>query len=132
LKKQIIYVSDLIEKPTLISVVPDIDTRVCSIQTRTFNQKAGAIEGVNLVTISNNTREEQEDWCAAEGVKMEILHDTELSFAKNYGLYIPDMGHLARAIFVIDTKGYIAYEEIVPDIGDEPDYDAALAAVNAL
>lgn len=127
-----IQLSDFVGKAVLISVVPDIDTRVCSIQTKRFNQEAANVSGAKLITISNNTKEEQAKWCAAEGVDMEILHDTQLSFGEAYGLYIPEIGHLARAIFVIDKAGKIVYEEIVPEISHEPDYDTALEKLVSL
>src|SRR5699024_11757510 len=130
--KQIVHLSDLLDKPLLISVVPNIDTSVCALQTKRFNQEAGALEGIHFVTVSNNTREEQANWCAAEGVDMQMLHDPERHFGEAYRLYIPDFGHLARAIFVIDQSGKIVYEEIVEELTNEPDYQAALQAVKAL
>lgn len=116
----------------MISVVPDIDTRVCALQTKRFNQEAGNIRGVQFVTISNNTREEQDNWCAAEGVDMEMLHDKDGSFGKAYGLFIPELGKLARSIFVIDAAGKIVYEEISSEISEEPDYDKAIASAKAV
>ena len=80
------------------------------------------------MTISNNSKEEQGDWCAAEGVDMVMLRDTDLEFGKNYGLFIPEMDRLARSIFVIDQNGVISYEEITPEIATEPDYAKAEAA----
>ncbi len=132
LNKQIIQLSDLSDKPVIISVVPNINTSVCQLQTKRFNQEAVQIDGVHFLTISNNTKEEQESWCAAEGVDMEMLHDTELKFGKLYGLFMPEVELLARAIFVIDKKMNIVYEEIVPEIATEPNYEEALAAVKAL
>lgn len=131
-KNEEVSLKGLLDKPVLISVVPDIDTSVCAIQTKKFNQEAGKLANIHFVTISNNTREQQADWCAAEGVDMQLLHDTDLSFAKAYGLFIPEFGHLARSIFVIDRDGKIVYEQIVPEIVDEPDYQAALKAAEAL
>ncbi|MGM0218404.1 thiol peroxidase [Enterococcus sp. AZ126] len=126
LSDEVIKLSDFTGTPVLISVVPDIDTRICSLQTKRFNQEAGKVEGVKFITISNNTKEEQENWCAAEGVDMEILHDTEGTFGQAYGLFIPAMGRLARSIFVINKEGKIAYEVISTEISEEPDYAAAL------
>lgn len=123
-----IQLADYLGQTVLISVVPDIDTRVCSIQTKRFNQEAAQVDGVQFITISNNTAEEQANWCAAEGVDMEMLHDPELTFGQAYGLYIPEFGHLARSIFVVNQEGTLVYEEIVPEISSEPDYQKALAA----
>ncbi|MFD2308274.1 thiol peroxidase [Enterococcus termitis] len=126
LTDEVVNLSDFSGTPVLISVVPDIDTRVCSLQTKRFNEEAAKIEGVKFITISNNTKEEQANWCAAEGVDMEILHDTDGTFGEAYGLFIPAMGRLARVIFVIDKEGKIIYEAISTEISEEPDYNAAL------
>ena len=120
--------SDLLKKVTFISVVPDINTSVCSISTKKFNQDVDKYSNIAFYTVSTNTIEEQANWCAAEGVEMEMLHDTEDSFGAAYGLYIPEMGRLARAIFVIDPEGTLVYEEIVSEVSSEPDYQQALEA----
>ncbi|MGY3777747.1 thiol peroxidase [Isobaculum melis] len=121
-----IQLADFKGKVVLLSVVPDIDTRTCSIQTKRFNQEAGNVPEVQLMTISNNTKEEQADWCAAEGVDMEMLHDPDSVFGQAYGLYITEMKRLARAIYVIDQDGKIIYDEIVAELSAEPDYTTAL------
>ncbi|EOH96925.1 AhpC/TSA family protein [Enterococcus moraviensis ATCC BAA-383] len=126
-----VNLSDFIGTPVLISVVPDIDTRICSLQTKRFNQEAAQIEDIKFITISNNTKEEQANWCAAEGVDMEILHDTEGTFGDAYGLFIPEMGRLARGIFVIDKEGKLVYEAISAEIAEEPDYATALEKAKA-
>ena len=127
-----VELSDLLAKPLVISVVPDIDTSVCAIQTNRFNQEAASMEEINFVTISNNSKEQQSNWCASEGVDMMMLRDTDLAFGKGYGLYIPEINHLARAIFVINQEGVVAYEEIVPEIAQEPDYTKAIEAAKTL
>lgn len=125
--------ADLLGQPLLISVVPDINTRVCSLQTRKFNQQADHFPAAKFVTISNNTVAEQDGWCAAEGVEnLALLSDEELSFGYATGLYIPSVGLLARSIFVVDATGRITYSEIVPESTDEPNYVKALAALEKL
>lgn len=131
LKDEVVNLSDLLGTPVLISVVPDIDTRICSLQTKRFNQEAANVEGVKFITISNNTKDEQANWCAAEGVDMELLHDTDGTFGEAYGLFIPAMGRLARSIFVIDKEGKITYEAISTEISEEPNYDKALEQAKA-
>lgn len=131
LDDEIVSLKDLAGKTVLISVVPDIDTRVCSLQTKRFNQEAAKVEEVVFITISNNTKEEQANWCAAEGVDMELLHDTKGTFGEAYGLFIPAMGRLARAIFVIDQEGTLVYEVVSTEIAEEPDYDLALEKAKA-
>lgn len=132
LNDTLVELSASINNPLIISVVPDIDTSVCALQTKRFNQEAATETGINFVTISNNTKEEQSNWCAAEGVEMTMLRDDDLEFAKNYGLLIPAIDRLARAIFVVDSEGTIVYEEIVPEVSQEPDYAKALEAAKAL
>lgn len=132
LKKQIVQLSDLNDKPVIISVVPDIDTRICQLQTKRFNQEAAAVKEIHFLTISNNTKEEQEQWCSAEGVDMEMLHDTENKFGELYGLYIPAKEILARAIYVIDKDQTVIYADITPEVSTEPPYDEALAAAKKL
>lgn len=127
-----VSLTNLLDKPLIISVVPDIDTSVCSLQTKHFNQEAAAIPNVNFVTVSNNTKEEQSNWCAAEGVDMLMLHDADKGFTNSFGLLIPELGRLARSIFVVDTDGNIVYEEIVPEVTNEPNYKAAINAAKKL
>lgn len=120
-------------KVSLISVVPDINTPVCSIQTKTFNKKMDQFPNVNFLTISTNTIQDQQNWCAAEDVKnMQLLSDENLSFGKATGLLIPDSGILARSVWILDPNGKIAYREIVDEITHEPNYDAALNELKKL
>jgi thiol peroxidase len=116
---------------TLISVVPDIDTRVCAVQTKSFNKDVSELEGINLLTISTNTKDEQENWCAGEGIDMEMLRDTDLSFGKMYGIAIPELTVLARSVFIIDAAGKLIYKEVVSEMSDEPNYDKAIESAKA-
>ncbi len=123
----------LFGKPTLLSVVPDINTPVCSLQTKKFNQTMDQFSGVNFLTISTNRIEDQQKWCAAEGVKkMKLMSDYEQSFGYAMNLLIPDEGVLARSVWVVDANGKIVYRQIVSELTDEPDYDAALAELKKL
>jgi thiol peroxidase len=111
--------------PIIISVFPDINTSVCSLQTRRFNAEAAAHQDISFLSISNNTREEQANWCAAEGVDMTILSDANNEFGERYGLLMPKANLLARSVFVI-KNGQIVYSEILAEITDEPNYEQAL------
>ncbi|MGB6179392.1 thiol peroxidase [Carnobacterium sp.] len=111
---------------TLISVVPDIETRVCALQTKSFNKNANELDGINLITISTNTKEEQKKWTAAENIDANMFNDTDLSFGKAYGIAIPDLGVLARSVFVIDANGKLVYKEVISEMVDEPNYDKAI------
>lgn len=132
LDDKVYRLADFLGKPTILSIVPDIDTRVCALQTKRFNEEASKIDEVNFVSISNNTKEEQANWCGQEGIDMLMLHDPENTFGETYQIMIPEFGHFARAIFVLDEKGVIRYEEIVPEISQEPDYQSALAAARSI
>lgn len=116
-------------KPVLISIFPDINTSVCSLQTKHFNQEAAKHDEIEFLSLSNNTAEEQKNWCAAEGVEMTILAD-DGQFGEKYGLVLNDgplPGRLARAVYVV-KNGEITYSEILAELTDEPNYEAALAA----
>ena len=105
LKDKVFHLSQLLDKPLIISVVPDINTSVCSIQTRKFNEMMAKFEEANFVTISNNTREQQESWCAAEGLDLVMLHDPENTFGQAYGVLIPELNVYARSVFVVNSDG---------------------------
>lgn len=118
---------DLLGKLTLISVVPDINTRVCSLQTKHFNTTVDQFSNINFYTVSTNTVAQQQDWCAAEGVQnMQLLSDAELSFGKALQLYVPSNHTLQRAIIIVDGTGKIGYEELIVEQTNEPDYAAAI------
>ena len=129
LKDKVFRLTQLLDKPLIISVVPDINTSVCSVQTRKFNEMMSDFEEANFVTVSNNTKEQQASWCAAEGLNLVMLHDPENTFGQAYGVLIPELNVYARSVFVIDSDGKIIYEEIVPEMTHEPDYQKAIDAV---
>lgn len=121
-------------RPILISVVPSVDTPVCSQQTRRFNQELASLpEAVVLLTISMDLPSAQKRFCGeAEIERMQMLSDSaHREFGQAYGLYLPDRGLLARAVLVIDSSGTISYRQLVPELSAEPDYEAALAAIRA-
>lgn len=131
--KKDITTANLLGKPTLISVVPNINTPVCSVQTKKFNQDVDQFGNVNFLTVSTNTVEDQQKWCAAEGVKkMQLVSDNKREFGKATGLLIPDLDILARSVFVLDQDGKIVYREIVGEITNEPNYEQALSELKKL
>lgn len=117
---------------TILSVFPDINTSVCDQQTRSFNEVASNIEGVRLVSVSRNTIEELNEWCAAKGLDMDMWSDTEREFAKAFGIYIPELDKLARSVFVLTEDNQVAYREMLAELTDEPNYDAAVEAAKDL
>ncbi|RHW52918.1 thiol peroxidase [Lactobacillus bombicola] len=129
----IVNLSELINKPTLISVVPDINTSVCSISTKRFNSEVDKYDNINFYTISTNSPSDQRNWCAAEGVvKMELLSDEKFDFGKKMGLFIEKMGLDSRSIWIVDTNQKILYQELIVEMTNEPNYDAALAFLDTL
>lgn len=122
-------------KVRLISVVPSIDTGVCSQQTRTFSEQATSLgENVEVLTISVDLPFAQARWGATECIKnVQTLSDhRDLSFGEAYGVVMKELRLLARSIFVIDKDDTIAYVEYVSEVTNHPDYDKALEAVRNL
>lgn len=122
-------------KVAILSAVPSLDTSVCSRETHRFNQEADQLgDDVAIVTISMDLPFAQKRWCGAEGVKKVVtLSDhKDAGFGRSYGVLLPSLRLLARAVFVVDRDGTIRYKQIVPEIGQEPDYAAVLAAVKTL
>ena len=122
-------------KTLIFSVVPSLDTGVCDLQTRRFNNEAAALgEHVRILTISCDLPFAQARWCGAAGVtQLETLSDHyDLSFGMAYGVVIKELRLLGRAIFVVAPDGTLAYSQLVSEVTHEPDYDAALNAVRSL
>lgn len=116
----------------LISVVPSLDTGVCSIQTKRFNKEAAKLpKNITVLTISNDLPFAQKRFCDVENIDdIKVLSDSVWrDFGTRYGLLIKDMGLLTRAIFVINDQGKIVYKELVANISQHPNYDKALAKV---
>lgn len=122
-------------KIRLISVVPSLDTPVCDTMTRRFNQDAvGLSDDLVVYTVSLDLPFAQKRWCGAAGIDgIKILSDyQERSFGMNYGVLLDELKLLARSVFVIDRNDKVAYVELVKEVGDEPDYSAAIDAVKKL
>lgn len=122
-------------KVRVISAVPSLDTPICDMQTRRFNAEAGKLgDDVAILTLSMDLPFAQSRWCGAAGVdQVKTLSDHRTAeFGEKYGVLIKGLRLLARAIFVVDKAGVIQYLELVKEVGTEPDYDAALAAVKKL
>ncbi len=126
--------ADFAGKKVLLNIVPSLDTPVCATSTRKFNESfAGRDDAVCLV-VSADLPFAAGRFCSAEGI--DNVHALTMmrsrNFAKDYGVLIEDgplAGITARAIVVIDAAGQVVYTELVPEIGQEPDYDAALKAL---
>ncbi|TCI03861.1 thiol peroxidase [Corallincola luteus] len=130
-----ILLSDYQGKTVLLSVVPSIDTGVCSLQTKRFNSEVAKLPAdVILITLSTDLPFAQKRFCEVENVdKMPVLSDAVWrNFGEQYGLLIKDRGLLARAILIIDKDGKLQYQELVKEVSEHPDYDAALAMIKKL
>lgn len=124
--------ADYSGKVLLISCVPSLDTGVCDLQTKHFNQDAAALgEDVQILTVSCDLPFAQARWCGAAGVdKLQTLSDhLNLNFGLGYGVAIKELRLLTRAVFVVNRQHKISYMEIVPEVTDAVNFDAALAAV---
>ena len=119
-------------KVCVICTVPSLDTPVCDIQTRKFNEQAASLgDDVVVLTISMDLPFAQQRWCGAANVEnIQTLSDHHTAeFGTAYGILIKELRLLARTVFVVDKKGIIRYIEIVDEVTNEPDYEAALSAV---
>ncbi|KZN36215.1 hypothetical protein N474_24035 [Pseudoalteromonas luteoviolacea CPMOR-2] len=122
-------------KAVLISVVPSLDTGICSLQTKYFNEKvASDYPDVVMLTISTDLPFAQKRFCKQEGVdKVKTLSDSVWrDFGEQYGLLIKDMGLLSRAVFVLDKAHRIQYKQLVGNLASEPNYKAAIESLKAL
>lgn len=121
-------------KVRILSVVPSLDTPVCDSQTKRFNQEAASLEGVDIYTISMDLPFAQARWCsAAEADRVVMLSDhREASFGRSYGTLVKELRLESRAIFVLDEEDTIRYVEYVREIGEHPDYEAALEKAREL
>ena len=118
-------------KTCILSSVPSLDTPVCDMETRKFNDAAGNLgDNIVILTISMDLPFAQKRWCGAAGVdKVHTLSDhLNASFGEAYGVLIKELRLLARAIFVVDKSGSIRYIQLVKEVSEEPDYDAVLEA----
>jgi thiol peroxidase len=131
-----VTLADTPAKARLFSVVPSLDTPVCSLQTKKFEEGLAALgDGVACYTVSLDLPFAQKRFCAAEGVKsMQTLSDVHNhSFGTGYGVLLEGLplSLLARSVFVVDKTGTVTYVEYVPEVTNEPNYAAALEALKA-
>ena len=127
--------ADLAGKPTILSVVPSLDTPVCQTQTKRFNQELAALgDSINAVTVSLDLPFAMNRFCGAENVEnLRSASDyQDRSFGNNWGMLIEELKLLARGTFVLDADSKVVYAETVKEVTDEPDYGAALTALKGL
>ncbi|WP_163723383.1 thiol peroxidase [Mycolicibacterium psychrotolerans] len=121
-------------KPLLLNIFPSVDTPVCASSVRTFNERAAEL-GVSVLCVSKDLPFAQKRFCSADGIEhVTTASAFRDSFGDDYGVTITDgpmAGLLARAVVVVGADGTVSYTELVPEIGQEPDYQAAIAALKA-
>lgn len=121
-------------KPLVLNIFPSVDTPVCATSVRTFNERAAAT-GVAVLCVSNDLPFAQKRFCGAEGIENVITASgfRDGSFGTDFGITMADgafAGLLGRAVVVVGADGNVVYSELVPEVGQEPNYDAALAALS--
>jgi thioredoxin-dependent peroxiredoxin len=129
-----VTLADFKGKKKILNIVPSLDTSVCAISTRKFNQSAGSLPNTVVLVISADLPFAQKRFCTTEGIEnvtaLSLIRGK--SFANDYGVLIQDgllAGLTARAVVVLDENDKVVHRQLVPEIGQEPDYDAALSAV---
>ena len=130
-----VKLSDLRGKVCVICSVPSLDTPVCDTEVRKFNEKVSSLgDDVVVLAISTDLPFAQGRWCGAAGIEnVQALSDhRDVGFGQSYGVLIEGLRLLARAVFVVDKEGLLRYIEVVDELTNEPDYEAALEAVKGL
>ncbi len=127
-----VTLADFRGKVKLINAVPSLDTPICELQTKRFHEEAANLpDNVAVLAISVDLPFAQARFCTTHGVdRVQVLSDyQQLSFGTAYGVLIKEVRLLARAVFVVDAADRVKYLQIVPEVAEHPDYEAALAQV---
>jgi len=127
-------INDTQGKIRVLVFVPSLNTGICSAQARKFNEVFEGNDKVVAVTISADLPFVQEQWCGAEGLEDAVMVSDHYNMAISdaYGTHIKELRLSQRGVVVVDADGVVRYTEYCPEIAMHPDYDAAVAAVNAL
>jgi len=130
----VLHLPDLLGKRVVLNIFPSLDTSVCAASVRRFNEEASALRDTVVLCVSKDLPFAQSRFCTTEGLTRVVPLSTFRCkcFDEHYGLAIADgplKGLLARAVIVVDETGTIVYEQLVSEITDEPDYEAALSAL---
>ena len=128
-----VTLADFAGKSLVLNIFPSVDTGTCAASVRAFNEKAGGRDDVTVLNVSADLPFAQGRFCGAEGIEgVQNASTFRSDFGATYGVTMsegPLNGLLSRAVVVVDGNGQVAYTEQVPEIGQEPDYDAALAVL---
>ena len=129
-----LYCHDLKGRRIVLNIFPSLDTSVCATSVRKFNELAASLDNTTVVAVSKDLPFAQSRFCTTEGIDnvIPVSAFRSAEFGKDYGVELIDgplAGLLSRAVVVLDESGQIIYEELVPEITHEPDYDAAVKAL---
>ncbi|MCL2540951.1 MAG: thiol peroxidase [Nocardioidaceae bacterium] len=118
---------------TVLNIFPSVDTGVCAASVRKFNELAAGLDNTTVVNVSADLPFAQARFCGAEGIDKVVAASAFRSdFGKDYGVLLTDgkfEGLFARSVVVVDADGKVIHSQLVPEIGQEPDYDSAVAAL---
>jgi thioredoxin-dependent peroxiredoxin len=129
-----VSLSDFKGKKVVLNIFPSLDTAVCAASVRRFNVEAAKLPGTAVICISKDLPFAHTRFCTTEGIA-NVISASEFrgnNFGKSYGVMLTDgplQGLLARSVVVLDETGKVLYNELVPEITQEPDYDAALQSI---
>ena len=128
-----VALADFAGSRLILNVFPSVDTGICATSVRTFNERAAGLENTKVLCISRDLPFAQARFCGAEGIEnVTVASDFRTTFGEDYGVTMitgPLEGLLARAVIVLDEKGNVTHSQLVPEIKQEPDYEAAIAAL---
>ena len=129
-----VKLSDYKGKNVVLNIFPSLDTGVCAASVRKFNEKAGSLDNTVVLGISADLPFASSRFCSTEGIKNTVALSTfrDNSFAKDYGVLMTDgplKGLAARAVVVVNPEGNVIYNELVPEITQEPDYNSAIDSI---
>ncbi len=129
-----VKLSDFAGKTVIIAVYPSVDTSVCAAQNRRFNTEVNKLKDTVVLSISCDLPFAQSRFCAAEGLEniKTISDHKDLDFGEKYGFVLKELRLLARGTVVVDKLGIVRYVEHVPEVTNEPNYEASIALVNSL
>lgn len=120
-------------KKKVISIVPSMETDLCSTQTRTFNKELSELEDTVVITVSVDLPFAQARWCGAEGLDVVLLSDYyDNSFGKAFGVLMEEWYLLARAVLVLDSQNTVQYTEYLENINESPNYEQPIKVVKSL
>jgi thioredoxin-dependent peroxiredoxin len=119
---------------TVLNIFPSVDTGVCAASVKRFNELAASLDDTTVVCVSADLPFAQARFCGAEGIdNVTAASSFRSTFGQDYGMALADGGFaglLARSVVVVDRDGTVLHTQVVPEIGQEPDYDAAVAALS--